>query len=152
MSLPPLTPPSRRRGLQIDSLLFFDTPSAMMQGKNRLFRRVDPARRGRPFCYPPSEGLGEVVCPNNNEQPAAHTSPNSRADRLLPSFGGAGGGGLPLQLATKHSSLLIPFLPFKPFKPFLSPLRSAIMQGFNPCPLAPHLHKAFVPFNPFSPL
>ena len=92
-----------------------------MQGKNRLFRRVDPARRGRPFCYPPSEGLGEVVCPNNNEQPAAHTSPNSRADRLLPSFGGAGGGGLPLQLATKHSSLLIPFLPFKPF---LSPLHS----------------------------
>ena len=27
MSLPPLTPPSRRRGQQIDSLLFFDTPS-----------------------------------------------------------------------------------------------------------------------------
>ncbi len=24
---PPLTPPSRRRGLQIDSLLYFDTPS-----------------------------------------------------------------------------------------------------------------------------
>ena len=143
MSLPPLTPPSRRRGLQIDSLLFFDTPSAMMQGKNRLFRRVDPARRGRPFCYPPSEAtgvfraaidmaaapqrganpsfateeLGEVVCPNNNEQPAAHTSPNSRADRLLPSFGGAGGGGLPLQLATKHSSLLSLFSPLSPFFP-----------------------------------
>jgi len=27
----------------------------------------DPNRRGRPYCYPPSEGLGEVVCPNNNE-------------------------------------------------------------------------------------
>ena len=26
MSLPPLTPPSRRRGLQNDSLLYFDTP------------------------------------------------------------------------------------------------------------------------------
>ncbi len=23
-------------------------------------------RRGRPYCYPPSEGLGEVVCPNKN--------------------------------------------------------------------------------------
>jgi hypothetical protein len=25
-------------------------------------------RRGRPYCYPPSEGLGEVVCPNNSRQ------------------------------------------------------------------------------------
>ena len=33
-------------------------------------------------------GADPRVCPNNNEQPAAHTSPNSRADRLLPSFGG----------------------------------------------------------------
>ena len=23
-----------------------------------------PNRRGRLYCYPPSEGLGEVVCPN----------------------------------------------------------------------------------------
>ena len=23
------------------------------------------SRRGRPYCYPPSEGLGEVVCPKN---------------------------------------------------------------------------------------
>jgi hypothetical protein len=27
LSLPPLTPPSRRRGLQNDSLLYYDTPS-----------------------------------------------------------------------------------------------------------------------------
>ncbi len=26
--------------------------------------------RGRPYCYPPSEGLGEVVCPNGCERPA----------------------------------------------------------------------------------
>ena len=25
--------------------------------------------RGRPYCYPPSEGLGEVVCPNSRELP-----------------------------------------------------------------------------------
>ena len=26
--------------------------------------------RGRPYCYPPSEGLGEVVCPNGCERPS----------------------------------------------------------------------------------
>ena len=34
--------------------------------------------RGRPYCYPPSEWLGEVVCPNSCERPVLFCLTTSR--------------------------------------------------------------------------
>ncbi len=46
--------------------------------------------RGSPYCYPPSEGLGEVVCPNGCERPVPFCLTTSR--RLPFVFSGRHGG------------------------------------------------------------
>ena len=48
--------------------------------------------RGSPYCYPPSEGQGEVVCPNSCERPVFFCLTTSRMPR---SFFGQTRGSAP---------------------------------------------------------